>query len=104
MEFNTKRVCFRKQSIWCFVALVAPCLERLLRLLSQDVGGRDRTLLRRQRYFFVDEMVVEVDGGGILLCATIIDMAQPRPIDGTEAHGAWLAGGVDVAVCEFEGV
>ena len=53
--------------------------------------------------FLVDEVVGEVDGGGVLFRVAVIDALDMCPIDGAEAHGARLAGGVDDTVREVEG-
>ncbi len=51
----------------------------------------------------VDEVVGEVNGGGILFRVAVIDALDMRPIDGAQTHGARLAGGIDDAVRKVEG-
>jgi len=53
--------------------------------------------------FFVDEIVVEVDGSGIGLGVAVIDAFQMGPVNGTEAHRAGLTRGIYHAVGEVEG-
>ena len=52
--------------------------------------------------FVVDERVVETCPGSIVLVATIIQVVKVRPVDGSQAHGARLARGVEVAPREVE--
>ena len=47
---------------------------------------------------FVDEVISEVNVGGILLGVAIINLLDASPIDGAEAHGARLAGSIDDAI------
>lgn len=52
---------------------------------------------------FIDEAIGEVDVGGVLLGVAVINASEMCPVDGAEAHGARLAGGVDDAVGQVEG-
>ena len=85
-----------------FLVVLFPHAESLQCLLAQQrqhgfvaVGGLER-------YFVVDKVVVEANGGGILAVVGIIDLVDACPIDGTQTHGAWLARGVDLTAREVE--
>ena len=51
----------------------------------------------------VNEVVSEVYVGGIFFGVAVINTLYVRPIDGSKAHRARLAGGVDDTIREVEG-
>lgn len=82
--------------------VLTPCVEAGDGLLGQEVNGGDGAIGEGERDLAIQEGVVEAGCCGLCGSAAIINRAEPSPVDGGEAHGAWLAGGIDFAAGEGE--
>lgn len=51
---------------------------------------------------FIDEVIVEADGGGIGVRTSVIDASGASPIDRSQTHRTWFARSVDAAVAQLE--
>ena len=77
---------------------LAPFPEGLQTLFAHQVEGGDLALVKIESDFVVDKRIVKADGGGILPIGGEVEAAEAGPIDGTQAHRARLATGVDFAI------
>ena len=59
---------------------------------------------RGRRQLLVDELVPELDAGGVVAGDGEVDLADARPVDGPQAHGARLATGIDFAAGQIVGL
>ena len=90
-------------SIFYLVLLHLPGAEGFEGLVAEQRDERHGAFFDMLFQFLVNEVIGEVDGGGILFRVAVIDALDMRPIDGAEAHRAGLAGGIDDTVREVEG-
>ena len=90
------------QSVFRLVLLLAPQAEAMECLIAQEGDDGHRTLVEGTVEFFIDEVVGKLNVAGVLTVVTIEDTADAGPVDGSETHGARLAGGVDGASREVE--
>ena len=75
---------------------LCPCDEGVQRAFDRNMDHRHCSLVHGLCEFLVNEFVTEVDGSGIPPGNRIVDLGDTRPIDCTEAHGAWFATGIDL--------
>lgn len=80
-----------------------PSVEGLDGFVAEQGDERDGTIGDVLLQLLVDEVVGEIDVSGVLFRVAVIDAFDMRPIDGTQAHRAGLAGGVDNAIGKVEG-
>ena len=66
------------------------------------MDSRQMTVFAFAGKLLVDEIVGEINGGGILLGVGKEDFLHPGPVKGAQAHGTRLARTVDYAVSEPE--
>src|SRR5215472_10868366 len=86
------------------VRLLLPGPESRESLFLHQLKHRDPALGNGLRELAIDERIVETDarrsGGRVAKVHT----SQVRPIDSAQAHGAWLARGVNLAILKNESV
>ena len=80
-----------------------PSAEGANGFVAEQRNGRHGARFLMLFQLLVNEIIGEVDGGGILFRVAIVDALDMRPIDGTEAHRARLTRGIDDAIREIEG-
>lgn len=90
------------KSILNLVSFCCPLVKVVdgMRVVNMDAGYV--TQLSGFVDFFVDEIVIKIDVGGIYLGVSIVDAFYTGPIEGAQAHGAGLATAVYNASVEFE--
>ena len=79
-----------------------PSAEGANGFVAEQRDGRHGARFLMLLQLLVNEIIGEVDGGGILFRVAIVDALDMRPIDGTEAHRTRLARGVDDTIREVE--
>src|ERR1039457_7209629 len=75
----------------------APCVETLHRLVGQQALHGNSALVDGTAYLGIEQRVVKAGGGGIGGGVSVKDGVAARPIEGSQAHRAGLATGVDDA-------
>ena len=90
------------KSIFDFVSLCCPLVEVVDGMRVVDMNARNVAQLVWFVNFLIDEVVVEVDVGGIYLGVGIIDAFHASPVECAQAHGARLAAAVDDASIELK--
>ena len=78
----------RHGSVADAVRLALPCGEGGAALLGEQPHRRDAARGERKRYFAVEKLVIEADGGRVGAIVGEADALQPRPVDRREAHRA----------------
>jgi hypothetical protein len=89
-------------SVQNFVGFLGPRAKSDERFVAHNLNGGDAALGVGLFQFAIDEGVVESDFRGIFGGVGKIDARKASPVDGTETHGARLAGRVDFAILELE--
>ena len=84
------------------VRLLLPGPESRESLFVHQLNHRDPALGKRLRELAVDERIVEADARSVGGQVAKVHTSQVRPIDGAQAHGAWLARGVNLAILKNE--
>ena len=85
------------------VVLRAPGFEGGERFVAQQGVGREMPLGAGECELVVNERVIEAVLCRVGLGAGEVDPFQTRPIDGSEAHRARLAGCINLAAAQIEG-
>lgn len=88
--------------IFCFVRVGGPFFEGLDGAVVVDMDAGHLSVARCLLDLFVDELVGEVDGCGILLGVAVVNHLYTGPIKSAQTHGARLARAVDRASVELE--
>src|ERR1700704_1128643 len=84
------------------VALPLPLLESGQSLLAHQLDHWNCPLGERNFQLLIDERIVEPNGGRIGSRVSEVNSSRPSPIDGPQAHGAWLAGCINFAAFKVE--
>ena len=89
-------------SINNLVRLVYPRPKGSKCLLPHHLSRWNPALRVGQSHFPVDERVIENDLGGVARGVSEIHVREATPVDGTEAHGAGFARGVQFAIQQLK--
>src|ERR1017187_1862100 len=84
-------------SVFDLIHTLAPCVETLQRLVGQQALHGDSALVDGTAYLRIEQSVVKAGGAGIGGGVPVEDGVAVRPIEGSQAHRAGLATGVDDA-------
>jgi allantoinase len=71
-------------------------------VVTQHAHHRQFALVRGHAQLLIDEMVVEAYLRRVMTRVAIHDGIKPHPVDGTQAHGTWLATGVQHATRQLK--
>ena len=84
------------------VGFLSPHAEHGEGFVAQQGNDGGGAVGHRLLQFAVDKVVIEVNIGSILAVVGIVDAVETGPVDGSETHGARLAGGVNFVATEIE--
>lgn len=80
-----------------------PFLEDLFGLVTKKWYDGFCALLERKFQLFVNKVVGKINTMGIMACVGIENLTYMSPVDGSQTHGARLAGGVYDTIRKIEG-
>jgi hypothetical protein len=85
-----------------FVRLLFPGAKRCQRFFAHQLDHRNFPVQVRKLELPVDERIVKARFRGVRVGARKIDASEPGPVNGSQAHGTWLATGVKLTIREMK--